>query len=290
MININNWSRIGEDDFKSMQFDSGMIVKNFNPASTTPPVTSDILCTTSGDITVTCTPELVDLGDDVNNLHGQYKELVYISKYTVQLGFTALNMTPAVLKLALGSAGITSETGKVTPTFEIDTANDFQDITWIGRRIDGGLIAATIKNAYSTSGLSLSASKDGKGNTSVTLTGFMTMSAQGEVPIDFYSIAASGNTMTAITVTSAAGTTSGMTKITMTGFTPSSGDAYVYKTASGSAPSLNYGETPDYTWTAWDGSADIAATNGHKIAIAAVSSTGQTKAYGSATVIANTGA
>lgn len=188
MINIAEWSKIAQNDFKSMQFDSGMIVKNFDPTSTNPPADADIICTTSSGITVTCTPTMVDLGEDVNNLHGKFAELVYISKFEVTLAFTALNISPDVLKLALGSATVTAASGKVVPTFAVDTTTDFTDITWIGRRIDGGLVAATIKNAYSTGGLSLSTSKDQKGNLSVTLTGFMKMADQSTPPVEFYSI------------------------------------------------------------------------------------------------------
>lgn len=291
MIDITQWSRIGADDFESMQFDSGMIVKNFDPTSSARPADADIICTTSGDITVTCKPNIVDLGEDVNNLHGVFKELQYISKYDVSIQFTALNLTPDVIKMALGAATIDSS--KITPKFGLTTSGDttdFTDITWVGRRIDGGLVAATIKNAFSTDGLSIKASKEGKGNTSVTLTGFMSMDAQGTIPIEFYSIASTGSSLVEITVTSAAGSSSGKTAITMTGFTPSSGDSYVYKTDSSTAPTINYGEVPNYSWTPWNGSSNITATNGHKIAIVAVSSTGLAKAYGSTTVVSNTGA
>lgn len=192
MINITEWSKISADDFRSMQFDSGMIIRDFDPTSTAAPADSDIVCTTSGGITVTCTPNFVDLGEDVNNLHGRFAELQYISQYEVSLEFTALNITPEILKLALGSATVTTSSGKVVPTFAIDVANDFADITWIGRRIDGGLVAATIKNAYCVNGLSLSTSKDGKGNLGVTLTGFMKMANQSTVPVEFYSVAGPG--------------------------------------------------------------------------------------------------
>ena len=289
MINITEWSKIAQDDFKSMQFDSGMIVKNFDPTSSSMPTDSNIICTTTGGITVTCTPTVVDLGEDVNNLHGSFKELVYISKYEVTLAFTALNMTPEMIKLALGAATITAQSGKVVPNFGVNTTTDFTDITWVGRRIDGGIMAATIKNAFSTGGLSISTNKDGKGNVSVTLTGFMTMSAQGAVPVEFYSIGGGGTQLASITVSSAAGSSSGTT-ITLSGFSPASGDSYVYKIAQSNAPTIDYGATPDYSWTPWDGTSAITATNGYKIAVAAISSGGYAKAYGSATVVANAGA
>ena len=89
-----------------------------------------------------------------------------------------------------------------------------------------------------------------------------------------------------ITVTSAAGTASGDTKITVSGYTPGSGESYVYKVGDTTAPTVRYGEIPDYTWTAWDGSADITATTGKKITIVSVNADGKAVAAGNATVTA----
>ena len=88
-----------------------------------------------------------------------------------------------------------------------------------------------------------------------------------------------------ITVTSAAGTASGDTKITVSGYTPGSGESYVYKVGD-TEPAVRFGEIPDYTWTAWNGSADITAATGKKITIVSVNADGKAVAAGSATVTA----
>lgn len=87
-------------------------------------------------------------------------------------------------------------------------------------------------------------------------------------------------TMGTLTVASAAGTNVGDTKITITE-TLGSGNSYVYKTNASKAPTIGYGVIPDYTWTAWDGSADITATTGHKITICKVNAEGRAIASGS---------
>lgn len=87
-----------------------------------------------------------------------------------------------------------------------------------------------------------------------------------------------------IEVTSVAGTASGDTKITID-YTPASGESLVYKVDT-DAPTIAYGEVPDFSWTAWDGSADITATTGKEIAIVAVNAKNKAIAYGSATVTA----
>ena len=99
-----------------------------------------------------------------------------------------------------------------------------------------------------------------------------------------YEAYASGGTMSTISVASAAGSTSGKTKLTLTGYTKRSGEKYFYKTHSSTAPSATYLDVLDDGWTEWDGSADIAATTNHKISVAAVSTEGRVVALGSATV------
>ena len=90
----------------------------------------------------------------------------------------------------------------------------------------------------------------------------------------------------ALTVSSAAGTASGDTKITVSGYTKKAGESYKYKVADTTAPSILAGQIPDSTWTAWDGDDDITATTGKKITVVVLSAFGEAKASGNATVTA----
>lgn len=84
-------------------------------------------------------------------------------------------------------------------------------------------------------------------------------------------------------VTSAEGASSGKTAITVTGYTKKSTDVYKYKTAASvDAPAL--GQPLPAGFSTWDGSADITATDGHKIAVAVVTAGGFVVAAGTATV------
>lgn len=90
-----------------------------------------------------------------------------------------------------------------------------------------------------------------------------------------------------LTVQSAAGTASGDTAITVTGYTLKSGEGYYYAVGD-SAPTINAGAIVDTTaWTAWDGDDDITAASDKKIAVIVASEFGEAKAYGSATVVSN---
>lgn len=72
-------------------------------------------------------------------------------------------------------------------------------------------------------------------------------------------------TLGTLTVTSAAGTGSGNTKVTVEPALET-GHLYKYKTSESTAPTVEYGQSVR-NWTAWDGKSDIKATTGHKITV-----------------------
>lgn len=90
-------------------------------------------------------------------------------------------------------------------------------------------------------------------------------------------------TLGTLTVSSAAGTASGTTKLTVT---PAkiSGNSYKYKT--GDAASAVTFDQNVQSWTAWDGTADITATTGKVLTLVECDSTYKAKKSGSATVTA----
>ena len=68
-----------------------------------------------------------------------------------------------------------------------------------------------------------------------------------------------------LTVTSAAGTTTtGKTKLTVTGSTLGTGESYAYKTAA-SVDMPAYLDSASSGYTAWNGTDEISATTGHKL-------------------------
>lgn len=90
-----------------------------------------------------------------------------------------------------------------------------------------------------------------------------------------------------LTVASAAGTASGDTAITVSGYTKASDESYYYQVGN-SAATINPGDIVDTTaWTLWDGDDEITAASDKKIAVIVASAFGEAKAYGSATVVSN---
>jgi len=87
-----------------------------------------------------------------------------------------------------------------------------------------------------------------------------------------------------LTVESEAGTAAGDTAITVTGYTPGTGESYKYKVGD-TAAAVAYGDDLS-GWTTWNGSSDITAATGKKIVVAVINADSQAVAAGSATVTA----
>lgn len=273
---------IPQSTFEEMQMDAGVLLYNFDPANPSAPDDEDIICATTGGINPTCTAEYSDLGEDVDNCPNNMKELKHLDGWNCGLSFTSIGTSPQGIRLALGAADINEETGKITPRRNL-SQDDFDDIWWVGDRADGGMVAIRLINALSTEGFSLQTTKSGKGQTSVTLTGHVSIDAQDVVPMEFYST--DGSELDALRLTSFGGA-SGKTTITVSGHTLASGESYKYKLGS-TAESVTYDQVLTTGWTAWDGSADITATTGQVITVAVVkTSDNKAKAVGHVMVTA----
>ena len=92
------------------------------------------------------------------------------------------------------------------------------------------------------------------------------------------------HTLGTLTVTSAAGTSSGNTKITVSPAKANAGNVYKYKVGS-AAETVTYGQNVK-TWTAWDGTSDITAASNQKITVVEASSDYKALKAGNATVTA----
>lgn len=178
------YSKISKDAFEQILADTGTLLKTFDPAA--PAITDEnIITATTGGITVACVPTYSDWGEDIDNVPNNMKEFKHLDGWECTIDTTALRTSPEMIRLALGAADI--EENKITPRSTLKQT-DFSDIWWVGDKIGGGFVACVLKNALSTSGLSLQTSKNEKGQVSVTLTGHVSAANQEEMPMEFYSI------------------------------------------------------------------------------------------------------
>ena len=180
---MNKFVKVSENAFKEIQLEAGLILKTFDPTGATDVQDADIVCATTGGISITCKPTYTDYGSDIDNVPANMLEFKEVDGWDCSIGFTALNASASVIKLALGAADVSDN--KITPRFDM-SASDASDVWWVGERADGGFVACCLKNAMSTDGLTLKTTKNGKGQLSCTLTGHVSINAQDVVPMEFY--------------------------------------------------------------------------------------------------------
>lgn len=185
---MGKFTRIPEDTFQALQLDAGVLLRTFNPASPAQDITEDIICATTGGINVVCKPTFSDLGEDVDNVPVNMKELKHLDSWECTVSTTSLGTSPELIKMALGCADIDgTDASKIVPRADL-RQTDFSSIWWVGDKADGGMVAVCIKNALSTEGFSLQTTKNGKGQIAITITGHVSINAQDEVPMEFYSV------------------------------------------------------------------------------------------------------
>lgn len=177
---------IPQDTFESMQLNAGVLLKTFDPAHPAAPKDEDIICATTGGITITATPTYSDMGADVDNCPENMMELKKLEGWNCKIGFTGLGTSAENIRMALGAANINTTSGAIELANELESTH-FADKWWVGDRADGGMVAAHLKNALSTSGMTLKTQKNGKGQINVELTGHVSIKNQKKMPMEFYS-------------------------------------------------------------------------------------------------------
>lgn len=178
---------IPQNTFNALQMDAGVLLKRFNPAAPAAPLDEDIICATTGGINPSCVPTYSDFFEDVDNAPINTKEGKHLDSWECKLSTTSLGTSPELIRMALGAADINANTGAIVPRADL-AQTDFSDIWWVGDRADGGLVAIQIKNALSTGGFSLQTTKNGKGTIAIEITGHVSITAQKEIPMVFYSM------------------------------------------------------------------------------------------------------
>lgn len=106
--------------------------------------------------------------------------------------------------------------------------------------------------------------------------------------IDYIARVKAGEQLGELKVSSAAGSTNGMTKITVTP-TKTEGNSYVYKTNIRAIDTPEYFQEIDSSYTSWDGKSDIAGEDGHRIGIYEINSDNCVVKFGQAVISANLG-
>lgn len=191
---MGRFTQIPKDTFDALQLDAGILLYNFDVAAAAASkdaagyTDNDFICATTGGIEVNASAEYSDLAEDVDNAPNNLKEFKHLDSWECTMAFTSLSNDEQGIRLALGAADIAG-TGvtKVVPRRDLKQT-DFSDIWWVGDKANGGFVAVKLLNALSNEGFSLTTEKNGKGQTSVTLLGHVSIKDQDTMPMEFYSI------------------------------------------------------------------------------------------------------
>lgn len=178
-------TRISADAAEKMQMNAGLLLSDFDVENPIEPTDEQIVCETTGDFSITCTPETADFFEDVNNAPTNTKEGKQITGWSCSLGVTALSVTLDTLALALGASEAIDTTGvRPRTTYKL---NDFKALYWIGDMIDENkLFVVAMDDTVSTGGVSFTSTNKGKGSLALTLTPHATAAEPEKVPMAFY--------------------------------------------------------------------------------------------------------
>lgn len=219
--------KVAADAAQNIQVDAGLLLNTFDVTSATEPSDSDIVCATTGDFSITATPETSDFLEDVNNAPKNTMEGKRITGWTCGLTVNCLEITADTLGLALGASKVNTN-GGITPRDQYEIT-DFKSLYWIGDMVDEDkLFVVKMDNTVSTGGLSFTATNNGKGQLALTLTPHASLSDVTKIPMEFYileKVSGSGTTYTYSAV-SPVGTENPKTE----GWYILSGDNYVLTT------------------------------------------------------------
>lgn len=176
---------ITADAAKNMQVDAGLLLNRFDVTNPVMPADADIICATTGDFSITCTPTVEDFYSDVNNAPVNTKEGKRITGWTCGLSVSCLEMTEETIKLGLGASKVMAD-GGITPRDQYESG-DFKSVYWLGDMTDSDMcLLVAMDNTVSTGGISFSAKNNGKGALSLSLTPHTSLADISKIPMAFY--------------------------------------------------------------------------------------------------------
>lgn len=225
MINLMDYELVQLSDINGTVYDSGVIVKDFDPTNFTPPAEGDLLFLSSGDISINDNVDTLDLGADLNSIHFEYAELrVVTGKPAANVTVTGASFGLNDVKRALAAADVDSQNSNkiVTRLYFKDT--DYENIALLLRRTDGTWIACVMNKAMSTGGLAVTVRKRGVGTNALTFTAFRSIRDKTKCEIEYYFFPGSANDITitgepqSVTVTEGTATSFTVTATGATGY------------------------------------------------------------------------
>ena len=184
------YTKVPSNAYKNLQMNAAMVCTNFDPATGE---ASGQLGVTTGGVNIAFVPNFVDLGEDMDNVPKNTKELKRADGEDITISYTLATVNTTTAKMAMAVADIdSSDATKVTARSYLQNS-DFTDDLWIigdysdvNTGASAGYCAVHVKNVLSTGGFAWQTQDKGKGNFANTLTAHRTLENQDDVPFEMY--------------------------------------------------------------------------------------------------------
>ena len=171
------------DTIENIEFEAGLILKNKFTASSSFNKNTDVLCATTGGIKVTIAQnkQVIKFDGVLDNTAG----IERVVGWTGSITFNTKDVDSERVKLALGYAGITTESGKETITLKqgVIPTTEYQDFYVLGKLGDGSWRQIIVNKAMNVSGLNETRNDKGETEISFDLQANYGIDTQDEPPI-----------------------------------------------------------------------------------------------------------
>lgn len=187
---------VSSKTFQNLQLGEGAFLKTkYLGTETKTELDAKVLSATRGGATISITP--IYRTRTIDGIPANTLEARTIDNVTVTASFTALEITPELLKIAGGGADYneTANTLKLRHTLK---TTDFNDLYWVGDVSDGRRVQITFKNALNTNGIQLKTAQNSEGELSMSFEGNYSVDDLDTPPVEiqFYDVVIEGENET----------------------------------------------------------------------------------------------
>ena len=180
---------VSENTFKNLQLGEGAFLKSaYIGTETKAELDAKILSATRGGATISITP--VYRTRTIDGVPANTAEAKADDSVGVSASFTALEITPELLKRALGGADYDDATNKLKLRQKL-TTTDFADLYWVGDVSDGSRVQITFKKAFNENGLQLRTQQFNEGELTMNFSGNYSVADLDTPPVEiqFFEVA-----------------------------------------------------------------------------------------------------
>lgn len=154
------YTKVNPDAYKEIQFNACVLCTDFD-VETGELDETDIFATTSGGISLEVVPTFTDLGENIDNVKSNTKELKRLSDWSVHASGTHATINESLAQRLLVASDISD--GKITLR-DFLKDEDFKDIWIVGDYgEEGNFIAVKLYNVINNEGLKMTTTNKDKG-------------------------------------------------------------------------------------------------------------------------------